>query len=279
MPTREQTIADAVEILEHAEYPSGLSTSTVWLGIYQTLLWYEPINWLGYEDLPHIIDADKLRPSSPAKRSSWTKPNVWQKRAELFSAYLAKQLGCSTDSVAEKVNLLMKRPDYEGMQRQNTLGIAFAGLVKYALERFGSSAMSYETEVEASTVFAGITVPGRSTTPRIDLLVKHHGIPRAIISAKWSVRHDRVGDITSECPAYKSGYERIYRRGRRDPGLLYYVVTSEYDPARLNKMLDDSCVDGIVHVHKAAVVDVCGLDRRLTELIDLADFIDAASTW
>jgi len=279
MPTREQTIADAVEILEHADYRSGFSASTVWLGIYQALLWYEPVNWLGYNDLPHIIDADKLRPSSPAKRRNWTKSNIWQKRAELVSAYLADQLGCSVDSVAQKVDLLMKRPEYEGMQRQNTLGIAFAGLIKYALDRFGSSAVVYETEVEASTVFAGITVPGRSGTPRIDLLAKRHSIPRAAISAKWSVRHDRVGDITSECPAYKSAYERIYRQGRRDPGLLYYVATNEYDPSRLNKMLDDSCVDGIVHVHKAAVVDVCGLDRRLTELIDLADFIDAASTW
>ena len=38
MPTRKQTVADAIEVFEHAVYPSGLSAATSWLGIYQTLL-------------------------------------------------------------------------------------------------------------------------------------------------------------------------------------------------------------------------------------------------
>lgn len=278
MPTREQTVADATRIFENAEYPAGLSSATAWLGIYQTLLWYEPINWLGFSDLPHIIDADKLRPASPAKKRTWTSSNAWQRRAQAIGLYLAGQLGCPVNSVPNKTDLLMKQPDYEGMQRQNTLGIAFVGLVKHVLEKFGSTAVFYETEVEATTIFPGITFPGRSGTPRIDLLAKRSDIPRAIISAKWSVRHDRLSDITNECPVYKAAYERIYRQARRDH-LLYYVVTNEYDPSRLNKMLDDTCVDGVVHVHKAAVVDVCGLDERLTRLIDLVDFINATSSW
>ena len=173
----------------------------------------------------------------------------------------------------------MKHPDYAGRQRHNTLGIAFPGLVKYALERFGSARVSYETEVTAGVLFPGITFPGRSTTPRIDLLVKLNDIPRAVISAKWSLRHDRVNDITNECPVYKAAHLRIYRHTSRDH-LSYYVVTNEYDPARLHKTLDDTCVDGVVHVHKAGVVNVCGLNGRLTRLIDLADFIRAiSSSW
>lgn len=278
MPTREQTIADAIQIFENAEYPSGLSLATAWLGIYQTLLWYEPINWLGFNQLPHIIDADKLRPSSPAKKRTWTKPNAWQRRAQAISIYLAEQLGCPVESVPEKTDLWMKQPDYEGMQRQNTLGIAFAGMTKHILEKFGYSTVSYKAEVEASAIFPGITFPGRSTTPRMDVLVERNNIPRAIISAKWSVRHDRLNDITNECPVYKAAYERIYRQARRDR-LLYYVVTNEYDPSRLNKMLDDTCVDGVVHVHKAAVVEICRLDGRLERLTDLADFVTATSSW
>src|SRR4030065_2417665 len=125
----------------------------------------------------------------------------------------------------------MKRAEYVGMQRQNTLGMAFSGLTKHVLEKFGSATVQYETEVEASNIFPGITVPGRSSTPRIDLLAKQNDIPRAIISAKWSVRHDRLNDITNECPVYKAAYERIYRQSRREAGLLYYVVTNEYDPS------------------------------------------------
>jgi hypothetical protein len=278
MPTREQTVADAIQVFENAEYPSGLSVSTAWLGIYQVLLWYEPVNWVGFTELPHIIDADKLRPSSPAKRRAWTRPNVWQRRAQILSEYLARQLGCPTSSVSHKTDLLMKQPDYQGMQRQNTLGIAFAGIARHILEKFGSAAASYETEVEAGVIFPGITFPGRSSTPRIDILARSDNIPRAIISAKWSVRHDRLSDITNECPVYKAAYERIYRQTRRDH-LLYYVLTNEYDPSRLNKMLDDPCVDGVVHVHKAAVVEVCGLDSRLKRTMDLADFVNATPSW
>ncbi len=278
MPSRERTIGDAIQIFENAEYPSGLSTDAAWLGIYQTILWYEPVNWVGFSELPHIIDADKLRPASPAKRRTWTRPLAWQRRAEALSVYLSEQLRCPVANVSRKTDLLMKQPDYEGKQRQNTLGIAFPGLVKHVLEKFGSAALSYETEIEAATIFPGITFPGRSGTPRIDLLAKHTTIPRVIISAKWSLRHDRMNDITNECPVYKAAYERIYRRERREH-LAYYVVTNEYDPARLQKMLSDSCVDGVVHVHKAAVVQVSQLDGRLAELMDLVDFVNATSAW
>src|SRR3972149_1401842 len=248
MPTREQTVEDAIAVFEKAEYPSGLNLATAWLGIYQALLWYEPVNWLSFTDLPHLIDADKLRPASPAKERSGTKPTAWQKRAQALNGYLAAQLGCSVNDVPHKTDLLMKQPAYDGMQRQNTLGIAFAGLIKHVLEKFGTAPVSYETEVDATIIFPGIKFPGRSGTPRIDLLARQSDIPRAIVSAKWGVRHDRLSDITNECPVYKAAYARIYRQTRRD--LPYYVITNEYDPSRLNKVLDDSWADGVVHVHK-----------------------------
>lgn len=277
MPSRAQTISDAVRILENAQYPSGLSATTAWLGIYQTLLWYEPVNSLGYVELPHIIDADKLRPSA-AKRRSWNKPSIWQIRADALNAYLAQELGCPAGAVSSRVNLLMKHPDYQGMQRQNPLGTAFPGLIKHVLEKFGAKNIAYETEVDAATIFPGVSVPGRSDTPSIDLLATVGGIPQAIISAKWSLRHDRLNDITNECPVYKAAYQRIYRQARRSE-LLYYVITDEYDPSRLNKVLADTCVNSVVHVHKAAVTQVCKMDGRLTQLIDLSDFVATASSW
>ena len=55
MPSREQTVRDAIRIFEHADSPFGLTAVTAWLGIYQTLLWYEPVNWVGLTQLPPII--------------------------------------------------------------------------------------------------------------------------------------------------------------------------------------------------------------------------------
>ena len=279
MPSREQTIADATQIFENAYYPSGLTSGTAWLGIYQTLLWYEPVNLLGFSSLPHIIDADKLRPASATRKPTWIAARPWQKRAQLFAGYLAQELRCSPDDLPTKVDLLMQHPSYLGMQRQNTLGIAFAGVIKHVLERFGPQQVSLKAEVEASHIFPGVTVPGRSVTPRIDLLARLNEIPRAIVSTKWSVRHDRLSDITNECPVYKAAYERIYRQHKRGHRLLFYVLTNEFDPARLNKMLDDSCVDAVIHVRKEAVINICGLNGRLTRLMDLAEFIQTAFSW
>jgi hypothetical protein len=279
MPTREQTIIDAIRTFEAAEFPTGLTKHTAWLGIYQTLLWCEKIDWLGFDFLPHIIDADKLRPSSPAKKRAWKQPSAWQRRADVVNQYLSSSLKCPPSRVQTKTDLLMKQPEYKGMQRQNSLGIAFSGLVKFILEKFGSRRITYETEVEATNIFTGITFPGRSVTPRIDLLARRDAIPRAILSAKWSMRHDRLSDITNECPVYKTAYERIYRQSTSGNRLMYYVLTNEYDASRLNKVLSDSCVDGVVHVNKKAVVEICKLNGRTNELIDLADFIDATKEW
>ncbi|MBF8284314.1 MAG: hypothetical protein HW378_3229, partial [Anaerolineales bacterium] len=61
MPSRTQTVKDACQIFEEAEYPAGLTLDKAWLGIYQTLLWYEPVYMFGIRALPHIIDANNLR--------------------------------------------------------------------------------------------------------------------------------------------------------------------------------------------------------------------------
>ena len=162
----------------------------------------------------------------------------------------------------------MKHKDFKGLQRQNPLGIAFAGLIRHILQKFGNSSLSYDLEINATDIFPGITFPGRSTTPAMDIYVSDvQGLPRAIVSVKWSLRHDRINDLTNECPVYKAAAQR---QGRIK--LSYYVVTNEFDPARLTKLLQDTCFDAVVHIHKPAVTEICSLDGRLTKLIDLTDF-------
>ena len=110
MPTREKTVADAIRLLEEAEYLSGFSISSAWLGIYQALLWYEPVNWVGFADLPHIIDADKLRPSSERKKRTWAGPRAWQRRAQALAEYLGTQLEiCGLDG---RLTRLMDLEDF-----------------------------------------------------------------------------------------------------------------------------------------------------------------------
>jgi hypothetical protein len=274
MPTRDRTVQDAISIFNNARYPQGLSVETAWLGIYQALLWYEEINWAGYSRLPHIIDADKLRPSASRQKSLTSlQPSVWQRRAAAVEEYLAKQLDCPVSEVVTYVDQLLHLPDYIGLQRQNPLGTAFAGVVKHILERFGNPAIAYELEVEATSVFPGIAFPGRSSTPSIDILARRSNLPRVVISVKWSLRHDRINDITNECPIYKAA--ALWSHTPFD----FYVVTNEYDPARLEKILRDTCVNGLVHVHAPAVTHICDLDGRLGQMLDLSNLVEITYTW
>lgn len=268
MPSREQTIKHVVTIFDETAKGCGSSPHNAWVGIYQALLWYERTGLPVHTALPHIIDADKLRrPASRGRARAEAALTIWQKRALALEQYLAVELGCQPTDVKGHVDRLMRRREYRRLQRQNPLGIAFTGLVHHALSLYGDLRLTYEMEQMAQEVFPGITFPGRSKAPSIDVLVRKNQVPRAIVSVKWSLRHDRINDLTNECPAYKQAASW----GRRP--LDYIVVTNEYDPARLAKVLEDTCFDAVVHVHKPAVVEVSKLDGRLSRLMDLTDLL------
>lgn len=261
----------ALSLFQNAIYPEGLTSSNAWLGVYQVLLWYESVNLEDIKALPHIIDADKLRP--PSYRPSKTGLSAWQKRAVAVTKYLAQQFDCQPDEVQDFVDLLMKTPFYQGMQRQNPLGIAFPVLICNILETLGNKKVKYDLEVPAQSVFPGIIVPGRSANPRIDIVVSNQNHIKAIISCKWSLRHDRLNDISNECPSYKNAAN--ITRTKID----YLVITNEFDPARLSKLLGDSCVDALIHVHRTLPIDVCGFNSRLVKMLDLIDLIVRSHTW
>jgi hypothetical protein len=261
----------ALHLFQNAAYPNGLSGTNAWIGIYQVLLWYEPVTIGSITGLPHIIDADKLRP--PSYRPARHGISAWQQRAQAVEQYLAQQLRCQPNQVQSYVDLLMREPTYQGVQRQNPLGIAFPVLVRHILQTFGNNAVNYDLEVPAQAVFPGIVVPGRSPNPKIDIVVRNQSRIRAVISCKWSLRHDRLNDISNECPTYKQAAS--WTRTQID----YLVITNEYDPARLNKLLVDSCVDALVHVHKPLPTSVCGLNSRLVHMLDLVDLLARSQSW
>jgi hypothetical protein len=219
--------------------------------------------------LPHIIDANRLTYPLSAKGEL----RIWQTRAIAVEEYMAEQWGVNAGQISGMVDKLMKLPAYAGLQRQNIVGSAFAGLIKHALELFGSQSVTYELEVAGDKAFPGVQLPTRTGEPFIDILVRKQGRNRGIISTKWSIRHDRINDLTSECRAYKNAATFT------DSKIFYYVATNEYDPARVEKPLTDKCIDGVVHVHKPLVTEVSGLNGRLTEFLDLSDLVEKSKHW
>jgi hypothetical protein len=273
VPSKTDTIKYAKQTFSKVSEANGNVPEKAWLGIYQALLWYEKTNLSDYPCLPHIIDADKLRMPKHRQDQQSAKTNAWQNRAIEIERYLAKHIGCKPREVENHMDRLMQLPEFKSLQRQNPLGIAFIGLVHHVLALFGNSKLAYSMEEKAEHVFPGIKLPGRSTSPSIDVLVRKDMAPRGIISVKWSVRHDRINDLTNECPSYKNAASWL-----RQP-LDYIVITNEFDPSRLNKMLGDSCFDAVVHVHKPAVVNIAGLNGRLNQLLDLTDLFSLTKGW
>jgi hypothetical protein len=251
-----------------AVYPSGSPCLTeAALGIYQVLLWYDPV-----AHVLHVNESNELQ-----------KP-AWAKRARDGEAYLAERLGVPPAVLPRLVDRMMQLPRWqepEGgpMQRNNPLGNGLRTLVAEVLTRFTQpSSLAYEEEVDATQCFPGIYMPGRSRTPKMDIMAGVGRRPRAIISCKWSIRHDRISDPTNECTTYKAAATM-----QQLPELGYYVVTNEFSVARLEKVLSQPCVDGLVHVHapllRAMVGGKADAVVEHSKFYDLVDFVELARTW
>jgi hypothetical protein len=218
-------------------YPSGAASLVeAALGIYQVLLWYD--------DSAHVLHINE---SNELKRKAWAT------RAGLAEEYLATQLGVPAAQLPQLMDRMMRLSRWTGVQRQNPLGNGLRTLIAEVLRRWGSPALEYFQEADATRWFPGITLPGRSTAPKIDVLAVKGGDPRAVISCKWSIRHDRISDPTNECTSYKAAAIQ-----RQITDLEYHVVSNEFSPARLNKVLDQPCVDGLVHVHTPLLETIAG---------------------
>jgi hypothetical protein len=252
-----------VEQFDAARYSTGAaSLEEAWLGIYQVLLWYE-------HDFLHIKESNDL------------KKNPWQVKARRAEAFIARELGVAPDELPVLIDRMMRLPRWQGKQRNNPLGHGLRMLVSEVLRRWGDPRFSYPEEEPATNWYPGISMPGRSEAPYLDVVSHDSKKVRAIISCKWSYRHDRISDVTNECQEYKAAAVR-----RQQMGLGYFLVTSEFDPQRLDKVLNQPCVDGLVHVHLDLATEVAGgmtqlmtAARASRRLFDLAEFVKLTHTW
>jgi hypothetical protein len=272
------SVADRAEVVgafDTALYPRGGSVTleTAWMGIYQTLWWYHQVE---YEDgtlgpkVLHVREANDL-----------AKP-LWHKRAGDLEASIASGMGIRSDELEAHVDRMMLLPRWRSKQRNNPLGHGLRIILSELLQRFGSPAFNYPEEELAKMWFPGIEMPGRSENPKIDVAAvrKSNGRPQAMVSCKWSIRHDRVSDPTNECTAYKAA---AVQQNVMD--LRYFVVTNEMNVKRLDKILNQPCVDGLVHVHlpavevmekRSALMDEAAAKGRL---FDLVDFVKSTAAW
>lgn len=237
MPSRTQICQIVESILQGYATPQE-----AWKGIYRALLWYE-------EGVPHIVEANSLR------------RGAWRQRAKQAEVELARAFRCAPNQVEKRLDQLMKHPSLQGFQRQNFLGIGFICAVGYLLRTWTPSRYTFLDEVLVGAqghVFQDIARPPRRA---IDIVALVDSTEYAIVSVKWSIRHDRLRDLLDEC--------RVYKDHR--PKVKFLVVTNEFMPARLRRIIENPCVDQVFHVNRDLLLRVNEGNGRLIGLKDLSE--------
>jgi len=240
MPTHEEIMAFVRQLLDRwIRTPAD-----IWIAIYCLLLNYE-------HGVPRITDSNRL------------KSGAWRERALQVEQALTEALQCKPPTLEKQLDVLMRELYPPGVQRMNPIGIAFACAIVYLVQCFSPG--QYEWKMEAKIgvdVFPNLTSFRRRS---VDIVAFQQGTPStitAVISSKWGIRHDRVRDIQEEADTYK----------QQVPSLKFFVVTNEFDTARLQKVLTYPTIDGVFHVRRDLVWQIHGeVTDELANLRDLTE--------
>lgn len=237
MPTREEIMALVRRLLD--EWVSG--HDEIWVALYRLLLDYE-------HGVPRMTDSNRL------------KKGVWRQRALQVQDELAKSLAYPPQEVSQRVDVFMREMYETGTQKMNPVGIAFACAIVYLAQRFAAGQYNWKMEARIGVdVFPRLTGFRRQS---VDIVALQQEQPYAVVSSKWGIRHDRVRDLQEEADTYK----------REVPSLKFFVVTNEFDNARLQKVLTYPTIDGVFHVKRNLVWQVYGgMADELAGLKDLTD--------
>lgn len=213
----------------------------IWVALYLLLLDY-------IYGVPRITDSNRL------------KEGIWRERAKQVELSLAAAIPCKPNEVADYLDTFMRELYPPHVQRMNPVGIAFASAIVHLIQRFSSQTYQWMIEARIGVdVFPNLRGFRRRS---VDIVAASQGIPFAVISSKWGIRHDRVRDPQEEADTYK----------REIPSLKFFVVTHEFDNARLQKILTYPTIDGVFHVRRDLVWQVHG--GPTPSLSNLKDFTE-----
>lgn len=272
-PVHKQAV---IELLEEAHFPSGSpNKSDAWLGIIQVIAWYE----FGFL---HIIDGSELNPERRRQPPRHDRP--WQLRSKAAEQELISLLRAPSADARSLLGLMWKHELWSDCvtpnQKANPAGNALRYLSSYLLQLWGDARLDYREEQQLATYWPGFAIPGVATPAADVLAVEHVGAtPVSLVSCKWSMRTDRVSDTIRECGAVKGAAHRLQQPIR------FFIVCHEYAASRVEKLLDDKCVDGLALVNLPLMPVVGQMTDRLKEeasagrLISFEQLIDATYTW
>lgn len=247
-----------------------------WLGVALLLMTCDI--WRDGEWRP-FHDAPVLRESNDYRHTKAGIPNKALSEAVLVKEWIAAELDSDTSEVCSELGQFFRHRDIAGLQPNNPRGHAFRSLVAETLARFGDPQLDVTEEVSPRDLFPGFDFGNRSTDARIDIVVQRGPRVVALITTRWTYRHDRV-DIIDEARAYMPAAHAQNRDCR------FYGVTAEFMTARLKKVINETspvmrnaAIDRLVHLNPELPGDLIGRNGDLREMWSLAEMVRDSRNW
>ncbi len=224
-------------------------------------------------------NAPVVRESNDYKLTKVGAPNKALSEAFQVRRRIAEELGVDPEGVCSELGVFFRHSEIDGLQPNNLRGHAFRSLVAETLATFGDPQLDVAEEVSPRELFPGFDFGNRSKDARIDIVVKRGPRPVALITTRWTYRHDRV-DIIDEARAYVPAARNLNRDCR------FFGVTAEFGTARLKKVIGqtsplmrNSAIDRLVHLNPELPGELIGRNGDLREMWSLERMVQDSSNW
>lgn len=159
------------------------------------------------------------------------------------------------DAIAERLREYWKQEN----KRKNLLGEGFEDVLAAMVNAAVGAGISARTRTSIAEV-SGFYAPGpKDKATKVDLVIEHETWARpALVNVKWSIRADREDQLWDDFKEYVH-FDRDHR------GFDHYLVTNEFDPARLNAVCDrreanNYVFNQVVHINTDGILAAYGAD-------------------
>lgn len=255
---------------------NGATAETAWVAIAQLLITCEVFEggyWRQLYGAPVLMERNNYGVGVRGE-------NKCLREARGVAAYIADALNVDPGRVCDHLGLYFKNDAVHHLQPNNLRGHAFRSVVAETLDMFGDRTLDLYEEQSPHEWFPGFQFQGRSTGARIDILAVRDSRPVAIISIRWTYRHDRV-DLIDEAREYLPAARRM------NSNCGFFGVTAEFGVARLKKVLAvtepaqprSAPIRRLVHLNAHLPGALMGRESGVSSLWSLSDLVADSFNW
>lgn len=276
MPTTDPHAELAVALYSQDLDGRGWELDHSWVAIARLLMTCEIWRngeWQAFHDAP------VLRESNDYRLNLDNQPNKALRDALEAKGRLAAAMQIDPGQVCGEIGQFFRQPGIVGLQPNNPRGHAFRSIVAATLDRFGDQELEMTEEVSPHDLFPGYDFGNRSADARIDIVVKRRNILVALISTRWTYRHDRV-DLIDEARAYMPA--ALGQNGT----CRFFGVVSEFGSARLSKVIEqtrpnmtNAAIDRLVHLNPELPRYFSPYNQYLENMWSLEQMVRDSENW